>query len=370
MSEGLIESVSVSDGSAGPAGPGPEPTAPLQPGTATVARAAAGLPLSGSGGRGRRGFVARRTFERYLLVGVWILLIVFFGVTKSSSFLHFTTVQAIFGNSSIYVFLGLAALCTSVVGEIDLSVAFIMGLSATLVPLLVSEHGVNVIVASVIAIAVGALCGVANAIIIVRLKVNALIATLGLGTVLLGLSESISHQNSVSGLSTTFSKFAVYNILGLPLAFWYGIVLAAVMAYTLSYTPLGRHVAFVGSNREVARLAGIRVNRIRFGAYTSGGLIAGVSGVLLSAQLGGFQSSSAQSYLLPTFAVVFLSAAVIRPGRFNAIGVVVGAYFISTGTLGLELFGYNGPAEQILYGGALVAAVTVVTIVQRQSTSV
>jgi ribose transport system permease protein len=364
MSDGLIES--TTDGVA---------DSPLRLGpTAPLERGSVGAPpelLSALGaGHGRGRFVARRTFERYLLVGVWILLAGFFSVTKPTSFLHFTTAQAIFGNSSIYVFLGLAALCTSVVGEIDLSVAFIMGLSATLVPLLVSQHGVNVILASVIAVIVGGLCGVANAIIIVRLKVNALIATLGLGTVLLGLAEAISHQNAVSGLSTTFSKFAVYNILGLPLAFWYGIVLAAVIAYALSYTPLGRHVAFVGSNREVARLAGIRVNRIRFGAYTAGGLVAGLSGVLLASQLGGFQSSSAQSYLLPTFAVVFLSAAVIRPGRFNAIGVVIGAYFISTGTLGLELFGYTGPAEQMLYGGALVAAVTVVTMVQRQSTSV
>ncbi len=311
--------------------------------------------------------ISMRFVERYLLVGLWLLIVVFFGATKSSSFLQFTTVQAIFGNYSIYVFLGLAALCTTVVGEIDLSVAFIMGLSATLVPLLVSTDGMNVVLAALIAIAVSAACGAFNAWIIVKLRVNGLIATLGLGTVLLGISEAIAHEEAVSGVPLSFQNIANSNFIGLSLTFWYGIVLAGILAFMLSYTPLGRHIAFVGSNPEVARLAGIRVNRIRIGAYVGGGVIAGLAGVLLSAQLGGFDPSSSQAYLLPTFAIVFMSAAVVRPGRFNPIGVIIAAYLISTAILGLELMGYSGPQEQIFYGGALVAAVAAVTLVQRRS---
>jgi ribose transport system permease protein len=352
-------------------------TRPLQHPAASVPEEAAGAaarsvtaPSEAVGSApNRRGIFSLRFVERYLLVGIWILVAAFFGVTKSASFLQFATAQTIFGNYSIYVFLGLAALCTTVIAEIDLSVAFIMGLAATLVPLLVTD-GVNVLLASLIALAVSALCGAFNAWIIVRLRVNALIATLGLGTVLLGISEVLTHEQSVSGVPTSFQNIAVTNVLGLSISFWYGIVLAGVMAFVLSFTPLGRHVAFVGSNREVARLAGIRVNRIRFGAYICGGLIAGLAGVLLSAQLGGFDPSSSQAYLLPTFAIVFLSAAVVRPGRFNPIGVVIAAYFISTAILGLELMGYSGPQEQIFYGGALVAAISAVTVVQRRSASV
>ena len=354
MSDGMIESPQRSDGS---------------PSTQAIPEGG-GRPsgLTPAPREGTRALVLR-FLERYALIGLWLLLAAFFGIVRSASFLQFTTVQAIFGNYAIYVFLGLAALCTTVIAELDLSVAFIMGLSATLVPLLVSQDGVNVILASLIAIAIAALCGMVNAWVIVKMRVNALIATLGLGTVLLGIAEALANDQSVSGLPTWFQSIAVTNFLGLSLAFWYGLVIAVIVAFTLSYTPLGRHVAFVGSNREVARLAGIRVDRIRFGAYTVGGLIAGIAGVLLSAQLGGFDASSSQTYLLPTYAIVFLSAAVVRPGRFNPIGVVIGAYFISTGILGLELMGYSGPQEQIFYGGALVAAVTAVTLVQRRSTS-
>ena len=340
----------------------PVEAVPPQPADATG-------PTSGTRTRPATRFVALRFVERYMLVGLWAVMILIFSLALPNSFPHFTTVQAIFGNSSIYVFLGLAALCTAVVSEIDLSVAFIMGLAATLVPLLVSEHGVNVVVASLIAIAAAGLCGVANAIIIVTLRVDALIATLGLGTVLLGIAETLSHQTAVSGLPTSFGKIAVTHLFGLQLVFWYGIVLALVIGYVMVFTPLGRNMAFVGANRDVARLAGIRVNRIRFGAYTAGGLIAGVAGVLLSAQLGGFDPSSSSSYLLPTFAVVFLSASVVRPGRFNAVGVIIGAYFIATGTLGLELLGYSGPAQNMFYGGSLVGAVAAVTLLRRRSGS-
>jgi ribose transport system permease protein len=309
----------------------------------------------------------RLLMERYLLVAIWAVVAGFFAITRSKSFLQTATLHSIFGGSAVFVLLGLAAFCTCVVAEIDLSVPFMMGLSATIVPLLVSEHGVAAGLAAFVAVAVAAVCGVLNALVIVTFKVDALVATLGSGTVFLGIAEGISHQTPVAGLSKGFSTIAIHDVLGLPLVFWYGIALAVFLAYLLAFTPLGRHMAFVGANREVARLAGIRVNRIRFGAYASGGLIAGFAGVMLSAQLGGFDSSSGSNYLLPTFAVVFLSAAVVRPGAFHAIGVVIAAYFISTGTLGLELFGYSGWTQQVFYGGALVVAVTVVTLVRTRS---
>ena len=75
------------------------------------------------------------------------------------------------------------------------------------------------------------------------------------------------------------------NVLGLPVSFFYGVAMMLVFAYVLAFTPLGRSMRFVGSNREVSRLAGIRVNRIRFGSFVAAGLIAGVAGVIACAGL-------------------------------------------------------------------------------------
>ena len=318
---------------------------------------------------GRRAWSLRTFGERYLLAIVWLAMAVFFAVSKPASFLQTATIHSIFTSGDVYVFLGLAALITSVVGELDLSVAFIMGLSATVVPVLVSQIGLNVWLASLVALVVAVLAGLLNAVIIVVLRVDSLIATLGTGTVLLGIANGISNNNSVGGLPQSFALIATFDVLGLPAAFWYGVVLAAGIAYFLAFTPLGRHMAFVGSNREVARLAGIRVDRIRFGTYLAGALVAGIAGVLLAAQLGGFQAAAAATYLLPTFAILFLSAAVVRPGRFNPIGVLIAAYFIATGTLGLQLFGFSYWTAQVFYGCSLVIAVALVTLVRRKTTS-
>jgi ribose transport system permease protein len=311
-----------------------------------------------------------RTFgERYLLAGVWVIISAFFAISRPASFLQAGTIHSIFSSGDVYVFLGLAALITSVVGELDLSVAFIAGLSATIVPVLVSQNGLDVWTASLIALIAAVLAGLVNAVIVVVIRVDSLIATLGTGTVFLGIANGISNNNPVGGLSPGFALVATYDVLGLPVAFWYGVILAAAITYLLAFTPLGRHIAFVGSNREVARLAGIRVNRIRFGTYLFAGLIAGIGGILLSAQLGGFQAAAATTYLLPTFAILFLSAAVVRPGRFHPMGVLIAAYFISTGTLGLQLFGLSYWTAQVFYGCALVVAVALVTLVRRKTTS-
>jgi ribose transport system permease protein len=122
----------------------------------------------------------------------------------------------------------------------------------------------------------------------------------------------------------------------------------------------------VGANAEVARLSGIRVNRIRFGAFVIGALICAVGGVIAALSLGGFDPNSTQSYLFPTFATVFLGMAAIQPGRFNPIGTFIAIYFLATGILGLELLGAAGWISDVFYGGALVIAVTAATLLRRK----
>jgi len=142
-----------------------------------------------------------------------------------------------------------------------------------------------------------------------------------------------------------------------------------VFAYVLSFTPLGRHMQFVGANREVSRLAGIRVNRIRFGAFVAAGFLCGVGGVVVASGLGGFDPSSSVSYLLPTVSAVFLGTAVVQPGRFNPIGAAIAVYFLATGILGLQELGAAGWISDVFYGAALIVAVSLSTLVRRRRSS-
>ncbi|GAB2456576.1 ABC transporter permease [Jatrophihabitans fulvus] len=314
-----------------------------------------------------RGDRLRSVGSRYALLGVWALMAVVYGAIMPDKFLDTSTVQSIFGSQSALLFLAIAALCTFVVGEFDLSFASVMGLSATIIPVLSTLHGVPLPLACLIAVLSALACGVLNAFFIVKLKVPSLIVTLGTASLYLGIAELISSSTIVSVSSRTFSDIALMNFLGLPLSFWYGLVLAAAFAYVLTWTPLGRHIVFVGSNREVARLAGINVDRIRGGSYIVASLVAGLAGVLLVMSVGGFDPTASATYLLPALAAVFLGTAMVLPGQFNPMGTFFGIYFLSTGIIGLQLLGYTGWVQDAFYGAGLVLAVTIATVVRTRS---
>lgn len=304
--------------------------------------------------------------HRFAVVGVWAAMLLVYIILEPTKILQTATFQSIFGSQQALVFLALAALCTLVVGEFDLSIASVMGISATVVPVLAVEHHMNIVEASVIGVFVGTACGLVNAFVIVIVGVDGFVVTLGSSTFLLGLTILLSHSTTLSGLDPNAATFTVTNFLGLPLSFYYGLALALLFAYILSFTPLGRHMTFVGANREVARLAGVRVNRIRFMSYVIGATVAGLGGVLLVITLGGFDPASSAAYLLPSLSAVFLGTAVVQPGRFNPLGTLVGIYFLATGILGLQLLGLGGWIEDAFYGAALVIAVAVSSVIRRR----
>jgi ribose transport system permease protein len=305
---------------------------------------------------------------RYALVGVWALVAGFFAVVEPGTLLTSGTFQTIFGSEQALVFLSMAAVVTFAVGEFDLSISAILGLAATLVPVLVVVHGWSPLMASVAAVAACMAVGALNGFIVVVLGIDAIITTLGMGTFILGITSGFSHSEAVSGLSNSFGNVANNVVaLGLPISFFYGLALALFIAYVMRFTALGRHMAFVGANREVARLAGVRVARIRIGAYVTSGLLCGLGGVLLAASVGGFDPNSSPTYLLPALSATFLGTAVIKPGRFNPLGTLVAIYFLVTGIVGLQLLGYTGWVSDVFYGAALVVAVIVSTITRRRT---
>ncbi|WP_329281968.1 ABC transporter permease [Streptomyces sp. NBC_01451] len=312
---------------------------------------------------------ARHVASRYAVIGVWAVMIAVYTVAEPGLFLTEGTFQTIFGSQQALVFLTMALLCTICVGEfVDLSVPAVFGFSATVLPVLVVDHGWGVWPAAAVALLGAIAIGVVNGLLVVVVGVNTIVATLGMGTLLGGISLWMSHLNTVSGLPTGFGRFALYPVAGLPVSFFYGVVLVAGFAYVLAFTPLGRHIRFVGANREVSRLSGIHVNRIRLGSFIASGAMCGVGAVIAVAALGGYNPTTSDTLLLPTFASVFLGTAVLQPGRFNPVGTFVGIYFLATGILGLQLLGLEAWVSSVFYGGVLIAAVTIATVLRRRTT--
>lgn len=300
--------------------------------------------------------------SRFALVGVWILMSVAFAALKPSEFLSIASFTTIFGSQSALVILTLSLLITLMIGEFDLSAAAVLGLSATLIATLNVNYKVQIGWCILAALASGAAVGAVNGLLVVRFRVNVLVVTLGMGTFLVGIAMWFSGNVTIADVSPGLVAATNNSLLSLPYSFYYAMAASILVWYVFEHTPLGRYLLFVGSGREVARLAGVRVEAIRLGGFIAGGVMSAFAGVVIVGTLGAFQASQSPAYLLPAFAAAFLGTAAVKPGRFNAWGSVIAIYFLVTGITGLVLLGLSGWIDNVFYGGALVVAVTVSTV--------
>ena len=343
-------------------------TARNQPDVA-VATPQADPPARAHAAPARKGtFAGRQLAPRFAILVVWAAMIAVYWGTEPLLFPHRGTFQTIFGSQQPLVFMTMALMCTIIVGEfVDLSVPAVFGFGATILPVLVVNHGWNVWPAAIVAVVGCVVVGAINGFLVVKLGVNTIVVTLGMSTLVEGISLWMSDLNTISGMPSGFQKIALSDIGGLPISFYYGVILVLGFAYLLAFTPLGRHMRFVGASREVSRLSGVRLDRIRFGSFVFASLVSAIGAVIAVAAIGGYNATTSDTYLLPVFAAVFLSTAIFEPGRFNPLGTLVGIYFLETGILGLQLLGLQSWVSQVFYGGILVIAVTISTLLHRRT---
>jgi ribose transport system permease protein len=304
--------------------------------------------------------------QRLTLPVAWALVIILFGALEADTFLTAANFETIFGSQAVLVVLTLGLLFPLTAGDYDLSVASVLAMSAMIVALLNVNQGWPVGLAIVAALAAGVLVGVVNGMLVTLLEAESLVVTLGSGAFVSGLVFWMSDSNTIGGVSEALSDAVIVReLLGIPLSFFYGLALCIAVWYVLEYRPIGRRLLFVGRGRNVARLSGVRVERVRFGALVASAAVGGLAGVLYAGTIGGADPSSGASFLLPAYAAAFLGATSIVPGRFNPWGSILAVYFLVTGVTGLQLLGADSYVQQLFYGGALILAVALSQAVGR-----
>jgi ribose transport system permease protein len=332
-----------------PAPPEPEPDASPQ--------AAAHL------GRSRRG----KILESAMLPAAWIVVIIGFGIDLPHSFLTVSNFANIFGSQAVLFVLTMALLVPLTNGDLDLSVGALSGLVSMVVAVLNVNQGWAIIPCIAVGLAVGLICGLINGLIIVRFDVNPFIITLATGTVFGGIQEWLSKEQTIVGVSTKLSEWTfVKEIFGIPIEFYYGLVIMLIMWYTLTFTSFGQRAQFVGQSREVARLSGFKVGSMRIWGFVIAGFVAAIAGILFVGTNGSASAGTGANLLLPAYAAAFLGLTTIQPGRFNAIGSGISVYFLATGVAGLELLGAQDYVQSLFYGIVLVIAVVLSRVVNRR----
>lgn len=305
--------------------------------------------------------------ERFGLVGAWILLILILGIFRPDQMFSWNSYAAMFGSNAMIVVLTLGLIIPLTTGDFDLSVASTMALSSMMIAVLNVRMDWSIEGAILFALLTGAGIGAVNAVFILWFRIHSLIVTLGTGYFINGIVLWISNSNVISGVSMDLVRAVIMTrFLGIPLSFWYAVILTAALWYVFQHTALGRRLLFVGRGREVARLSGVNVIRARAGALIASGAIAALAGVLYTGMRGASDPSSALAFLLPAFAAAFLGSTTLYPGRFNAPGAFVAVFFLSTGIMGLNFLGVPSFVQNLFYGGGLVVAVSISQLIRKR----
>lgn len=305
-----------------------------------------------------KGVSRLEVIQRVALPVAWLLLIAGFGIANPHVFLTAATFQTMLGSQAVLLVLTLALIVPLTAGDYDLSVAGVLTLSAMMVAILNVQHGWPIWAAILAALVMGLVVGLVNGLIMVFFGIESLIVTLGMGTLLTGVTLWASDSATISGISQTLVDYVIVKrFAGISLAFFYAIALCALLWWVLEYTSVGRRLLFVGRGRSVSKLSGVRVGRVRVGALMGSAVLAALAGVLYAGTSGGADPSAGAPLLLPAFAAAFLGATSIMPGRFNPWGTAIAVYFLVTGITGLQLMGVQSYVQQLFYGGALLVAV-------------
>lgn len=306
--------------------------------------------------------------ERYMLVLLLGAVILFFSFYSKTSDIFATRAnfENIAGNESILTLVAIAALVPLVCGQFDLSVGATVGVSSLLTAHALSSWNSNLWLAGLLGVAVGAFVGLVNGFAVARVGLNSLIVTLGVATVLGGLSSAISLTPIVTGIPNTLTGFGSGDWLGVPRLVYVLVLVAVAVYYVLEHTPLGREVHAVGSSVVASRLVGIPVDRRVLCSFVTSGAIAGLAGVLQLARSGSGDPAVGPGFTLPAIAAAFLGATAIRPGRFNVLGTFVAIAFLAAIVSGLTIGGASSWLEQVVDGSALVLGIAISTVIARQ----
>ncbi len=315
--------------------------------------------------KARQSGVMARRVQAYSILVAWAVLILVFTLLLPDTFLTVQNFTAIANSKTATVLLTLGLIFALAAGEFDLSIGAALSLGAAIPAWLYDVYGTPVLIGILVALMAAALMGALNALLSVRYSIPSLVVTLGTGTAVIGLVAGIVGNSTISIRGDWWNVVLTHRTFGLYTSFWIVMLIALIIWYILQQTPIGRHLYFVGQGREVARLAGIRVNAYRYAALITSATLGCLAGAFLLGNTGAIQARIGQFFILAAFAAAFLGSTAIVPGRFNAWGTVVAVYFIETGITGLQLLGLQAWVSDVFYGTALVVGVLVATLATR-----
>jgi ribose transport system permease protein len=297
--------------------------------------------------------------SRYGTVLAAVVIFVAFALL-SNKFVSYNNITNVLIQISVLMITSSGLTVAVASGEFDLSVGQVASLSSMLVAGLIVWHGQSLPVSIILPVLAGAVIGVVNGLLVTRLRIPSLIATLAMGPIALGLNYAYDGGNSIyAPMPDAFYYIATGKLFGvIPVPVVIALTIVLLFYVLLAWTRLGRSIIATGSNIHAARLSGIAVNRARLIALTLSATGAAFGGVLLTARLGTGQPGAGDPYLLDSLTAVFLGMTTFKPGRATVQGTLVGVFIIGMLDNGLSMLGAPFYAQNIVRGVVMIAAVS------------
>jgi len=305
----------------------------------------------------RRSFLSKFQRWEWMLVGL-ILLDIFITTQRSPFFLDARNLSR---TSSDFMEIGLMMLpmvFIIITGNIDLSVASNMGMSASFMGLL-HNMGVNIWVAALAGLLLGTLGGFLNGYLVARVKLPALVVTLGTYAFYRGIAYGFLGDQAARGYPEAFTYFGQGKVSGslVPFSVALFIVLAIVFGLVLHRTTFGRYLYSIGNNENATLYSGVPVARIKFIIYTLSGFMAALAGLILAARFGSTRPDIGTGLELAVITAVVLGGVDINGGKGTMLGATLSLFLIGLMRFGMGLLNIQGQVQGIVIGFLLVLSI-------------
>lgn len=244
------------------------------------------------------------------------------------------------------------------IGELDLSVGSIATLSGVMGGLMMVEWGVNPYLSFVLALVIGALLGALNGLIISKLKLNAMVATIGMSGVYSGVVLAVTKGRAIPNIPEQIHFLGKENLLYIPVPFIIAIVILVAILFFVKKTRTGRYVYAIGNSKETSALLGIKIDGIRILLYSIVGFISSMAGMLYVARLGSAQSSIGTNWAMNAIASSVIGGISLTGGIGSPLGALIGAAVISVIQNAIVLFGVNMYVQSAVSGVVTVLAIS------------
>jgi ribose transport system permease protein len=293
------------------------------------------------------------------LIGIIVVILILFSLT-SENFLTIQNIKGIFNNFAVFGILSAGVTIVMIGGGFDLSIGSVAGLAGIVsAVLMMKKYGVPTPLIFVIAIVIGCTVGLINGLIITKVGINPIITTLGMLAIIRGVCYFWANLNPriYNVFIQQLGRIYIGNVF--PITTLYIIVFFVVLTLILKFTRFGRDIFTIGGNENLARLAGIRVDRIKIITYVISGFFCAIAGLLLISQLGSGRPEYGTGAELEVLTIVVLGGVVVGGGRGNFLGVFIALIIIQTISNGMVLIDVPVFLRMVIKGALLVLVIAI-----------